>query len=158
MKKMGIVLISILVLIFITYAGYRIYKHEKRLKLQQQSSLAKPSFLLKPGISKISVYKMAKNSTLGAYLTDTNGMTLYTFTKDTPSVSNCVSKVCVENWLAYVVSTQSGVFQTGISAIKRNDGIMQYTWKQMPLYRFIGDKKPGETNGEGLGKLWFVAK
>jgi predicted lipoprotein with Yx(FWY)xxD motif len=27
----------------------------------------------------------------------------------------------------------------------------------MPLYYYIGDTKPGDTNGQGLQNLWFVA-
>jgi predicted lipoprotein with Yx(FWY)xxD motif len=26
----------------------------------------------------------------------------------------------------------------------------------MPLYGYAGDSKPGETNGQGLGGLWYV--
>jgi predicted lipoprotein with Yx(FWY)xxD motif len=28
----------------------------------------------------------------------------------------------------------------------------------MPLYEYIGDKKPGDTNGQGIDGLWSVAK
>jgi predicted lipoprotein with Yx(FWY)xxD motif len=41
---------------------------------------------------------------------------------------------------------------------KGNNGMVQFTWKKMPLYRFAQDKKPGDVSGQGLGGVWSVVK
>ena len=33
---------------------------------------------------------------------------------------------------------------------------MQATYASAPLYRFAADKAPGDTNGQGVGGIWFV--
>src|SRR6476620_4330287 len=38
-----------------------------------------------------------------------NGMTLYTFDKDTPGTSNCTSEQCVGNWPALTIAEGSTV-------------------------------------------------
>jgi hypothetical protein len=33
---------------------------------------------------------------------------------------------------------------------------MQLTYDGWPLYRYSGDAKPGEANGQGVGGVWFA--
>jgi predicted lipoprotein with Yx(FWY)xxD motif len=80
-----------------------------------------------------------------------NGMTLYTFTKDAAGVSNCKGG-CATTWPPLTVpagQTPSG--GTGVSGtlatITRDDGSLQVTYKGLPLYFFHSDSKPGDTNG-----------
>jgi predicted lipoprotein with Yx(FWY)xxD motif len=35
---------------------------------------------------------------------------------------------------------------------------MQVAYDGAPLYYFAKDTQPGDTNGQGLGDTWFVAK
>ena len=41
----------------------------------------------------------------------------------------------------------------------RKDGKLEVTYGGHPLYYFVGDAQPGQTNGEGLnefGGLWYA--
>ena len=41
--------------------------------------------------------------------------------------------------------------------ISRDDGREQVTYNGLPLYYFANDKAPGDTKGQGVGGVWFVA-
>ena len=43
-----------------------------------------------------------------------------------------------------------------IGTITRDDGYVQVTYNKMPLYYWFKDVKPGDTNGQNVGKVWFV--
>jgi len=46
-----------------------------------------------------------------------------------------------------------------IGTIRRADGKRQVTYAKHPLYYFAGDRRPGDTNGQGLnqfGAKWYV--
>lgn len=92
----------------------------------------------------------------GEVLTDSKGMTLYTFDKDAKGQSNCYDQ-CAKKWPP--LTAASGAKAMGdFSAVKRKDGSMQWAAKGMPLYLWQGDKKPGDTTGDGVGGVWHVAK
>ncbi len=44
-----------------------------------------------------------------------------------------------------------------IATITRSDGSTQVTYDGAPLYYFVGDTGAGQTNGQGLSGVWFVA-
>ena len=100
---------------------------------------------------------------LGNYLVDAEGMTLYYFTRDiTPGQSVCVGG-CLEAWPPLLVEDGEelvpGEGVTGtLGAVARDDGSMHATYRGRPLYYWQGDTAPGETNGEGVGGVWFVAQ
>ena len=51
-----------------------------------------------------------------------------------------------------------GAGVTGIVAsIKRDDGSAQVTYDGRPLYYFAKDTKAGDTKGQDVGEVWFVA-
>jgi predicted lipoprotein with Yx(FWY)xxD motif len=98
---------------------------------------------------------------LGTYLVDGNGITLYYFTPDIPGVSVCEGD-CLEAWPALVVG--EGQFPFGDDSVTgtlgfgpRSDGTQQATYRGRPLYYFAGDGAAGDTNGQGLGDVWYVA-
>jgi predicted lipoprotein with Yx(FWY)xxD motif len=96
---------------------------------------------------------------LGSFLTDTAGMTLYLFTKDTePNASVCEGD-CLANWPPFVaedpLTLPSGV-DGELTSFDRGDGTMQVAYNGIPLYYFAGDANPGETNGQAVGDVWYV--
>jgi predicted lipoprotein with Yx(FWY)xxD motif len=92
----------------------------------------------------------------GGVLTNTAGMTLYTFDKDPPGKSACNDK-CAVTWPPLMAKT--GDSATGdYTIISRDDGSKQWAYKGKPLYLFSKDQKPGDTSGEGVGNVWHTAK
>lgn len=92
----------------------------------------------------------------GAMLTDTAGMTLYTFDKDQPGVSNCLAD-CLANWP--VLAAADGDAAMGdYAVIARPDGLRQWSYKGLPLYTFVKDTAPGEVKGEGVKGVWHIAR
>jgi predicted lipoprotein with Yx(FWY)xxD motif len=88
--------------------------------------------------------------------------TLYVFDKDAPNVSNCQDEKCATTWPAVTVAQGSkiilgGVKTSAIGVIKRQDGTLQITINKHPIYFFSGDKKAGDTNGDGVGGTWHVS-
>ena len=95
---------------------------------------------------------------IGNYLTDEKGMTLYLFKKDTAGMSACAGP-CVEKWPLFSaegVTVPDGVKIDDFSAITREDGKKQTTYKGLPLYYFFKDKAAGDTLGQGVNNVWYV--
>lgn len=101
---------------------------------------------------------VAMNATLGNYLVDSKGLTLYYFTKDAADVNSCTGK-CIENWpIFYSEDLQigSGLDKADFGVFVRADGTKQLTYKSWPLYYFVKDLKAGDTLGQNVGTVWFV--
>jgi predicted lipoprotein with Yx(FWY)xxD motif len=92
-----------------------------------------------------------------------NGLTLYTFDKDTLGTSNCQASQCASNWPALTVATGTqlaigaGLNASDFATITRQDGTTQVTFKEIPLYNFAGDSAVGDKNGDGVGGIWHLA-
>jgi predicted lipoprotein with Yx(FWY)xxD motif len=104
---------------------------------------------------------LAKNG-LGNVLVDSRGRTLYLFKKDSGTKSACTG-ACARFWPPLRATgkptTGRGVKAAIIGTTKRSDGKPQVTYKGHPLYLYSGDKKAGDTKGEGLtafGARWFA--
>lgn len=106
------------------------------------------------------VAKKAQNATLGkTILTSTKGRSLYSLSAETSGKFICIAS-CLSVWHPLVVP--AGVKPTGpvrLETIERPDGRTQVTFKGRPLYRFGGDTKSGEVNGEGIKDVgtWHAA-
>ena len=104
---------------------------------------------------------VADNITLGKIFVDSNGMTLYEFTKDTKNISNCNAD-CAVQWPPLLVKdvpkVSSSLVLSKFGTTTRTDGGKQVTFEGAPLYYYSGDKKAGDVNGQGIGGFWFVYK
>ncbi len=108
-----------------------------------------------------STINVTKNAKLGNILTDENGMTLYTFKNDKPGQSTCTG-TCAQTWppltIGQGVTPTVGSGVTGkVATLTRQDGALQVTYNGLPLYRYAGDTKAGDANGQGIGGLWYAA-
>jgi predicted lipoprotein with Yx(FWY)xxD motif len=103
---------------------------------------------------------LVAESPLGPILTDATGMTLYLFTNDSPGESAC-SADCLVNWPPLIVSSAAdAVAGDGVAGelgtIEREDGSLQVTIADIPLYFFAGDSEPGDLSGHQVGGVWFA--
>jgi LPXTG-motif cell wall-anchored protein len=102
---------------------------------------------------------VADNPTLGKFLTDTDGMTLYMYTRDTANTSNCYDR-CATNWPPLLQAAGQPVAPAGLTGTlgttTRRDNTQQVTYNGMPLYHYAQDTKAGDTNGQNSGTVWFV--
>jgi predicted lipoprotein with Yx(FWY)xxD motif len=96
------------------------------------------------------------NSRLGDILVDGEGRTLYAFTKDQGDQSAC-SGECATNWpaLTGTAAAGTGAQASLLSTATQASGTDQVTYDGKLLY-FAGDAKPGDTNGQGVGTVWFA--
>ncbi len=111
-------------------------------------------------VAEVPTVMLANNPTLGSILTDANGKSLYFFSKDTKANSVCLTG-CVDIWPVFyseklIVGT--GLIAADFKTITRTDGKMQTTYKGWPLYYFASDVNAGDTKGENVNNIWFVAK
>jgi len=102
----------------------------------------------------MSIVIGSASGSIGTYLTDPAGMTLYTKAGDGATSSTCTGP-CAVAWPPVLVATggsaTAGTGVTGTFAtLTRADGTVQVTYLGLPLYGWKGDAKPGDMTGEGV--------
>jgi predicted lipoprotein with Yx(FWY)xxD motif len=135
------------------------------LRLSQLPVLAASAALVAIGLAAPALGASAASvgvrtdAQLGSVLVDDQGMTLYRFTPDQPNTSTCYD-ACARAWPPLLVDAAPAVpdptLAAGLGVAPRNDGTQQLTYQGAPLYLFVGDSQPGDTNGQGSGGIWFV--
>lgn len=109
--------------------------------------------------------KLANSATLGSYLTDKDGNTLYFFSNDANGANNCTGG-CITAWPVFNVTglmqsqLGAGLDLADFNSITSANG-NQLTYKGWPLYYYAPAgvrEASGQTSGEGVGGVWFVAK
>lgn len=105
---------------------------------------------------------VASNASVGQYVSDGSGRSLYRFDKDTanPSASNCAGQ-CAVTWPPLTISRDQSLYAAGVDPqivgfIERADGSCQITIGGWPVYYFAKDTKPGDLLGQGVGGTWFA--
>lgn len=102
---------------------------------------------------------------LGQVLVDSEGHTLYTFTNTSGEEPTCETP-CEKSWPPLLVAhgaphPSNGTSASRLGTTTRADGSRQVTYARQPLYTYVGDKQPGEANGNGLkdsGLNWIALK
>jgi predicted lipoprotein with Yx(FWY)xxD motif len=93
-------------------------------------------------------------------LTNAQGMTLYYLKPDTATTSACTGS-CASTWPP-LVSTSSGspasaTTLPGTLSVVTDANGQQVEYNGHMLYAYSGDTAPGQTHGEGIKGVWFVA-
>jgi predicted lipoprotein with Yx(FWY)xxD motif len=90
-------------------------------------------------------------------LTNSKGLTLYSFAPDSPTKSACYGG-CAAYWPPVVGSVKLASGVPGkLTMIKRTDGTTQAVYNGHPLYTYIADSAPGQNSGNNInlnGGLW----
>jgi len=114
------------------------------------------------GSGGAGVVSVADNPELGKIIVDSGGNTLYYFLKDKGGKSACYG-ACAAVWPPYTTNGEpkgeGGAEASLLGTSKRTDGGEQVTYNGFPLYTYVGDKKPGDTNGndfEQFGAEWYA--
>lgn len=107
------------------------------------------------------VVQVRYDAELGHVLTDADGMTLYVFSNDEMGTSNCTGG-CAENWPPLTVDGDSVPVAPlsvpgELGTTEREDGSMQVTYNGWPLYGWVNDEGPGDTTGQAVNDVWWVA-
>lgn len=102
------------------------------------------------------------SGSLGVFLVDGQGRTLYMSNADPQGTSGCYD-ACATAWPPLATTsppTAAGAAaQKELSTAVRTDGTTQVLYAGHPLYTYSGDAAPGQTTGQGLnqqGGMWWV--
>ncbi|WP_425836840.1 COG4315 family predicted lipoprotein [Streptomyces fractus] len=98
------------------------------------------------------------DSPMGKILVDGKGRTLYLFTSDGKNSNSmkCDAK-CVKEWPHMEGKPKAGAgVQPNLIATTKGSGTAQATYAGHPLYYYADDHKAGDTNGQGIGQIWYV--
>ncbi|GAA2543306.1 hypothetical protein GCM10010435_09150 [Winogradskya consettensis] len=110
-----------------------------------------------------STLKATSVKRMGETVQNQDGFVLYRFDKDKAkpeAVSNCKGD-CEKVWPAAVINKGEtpkleGVDAKLVGTVEREDGTLQLTLDNWPLYTYIGDKEPGQWKGQNVAAAWFV--
>ncbi|HSL11744.1 MAG TPA: hypothetical protein VLA82_10570 [Actinomycetota bacterium] len=101
------------------------------------------------------------DSDLGEILVDADGMTAYVFFSDEQGGESTCYDDCETAWPPILVDGDEPVAGDGVDdsllgTTEREDGSTQVTYDGWPLYLFASDTAAGDTNGQGVGEVWYV--
>jgi len=104
------------------------------------------------GMSKQHVVRTVDNATLHTkVLVNRKGMTLYSLSVEKRGRFICTDQSCLSLWIPLVVpkgTTPTGALHLG--SVRRPDGRIQVSYRGLPVYTFVQDRKPGDVKGNGF--------
>lgn len=101
---------------------------------------------------------LVADSDLGEILTDADGNTIYYFANDSEGTSTCEGD-CLANWPpvpAEGTPTGGEGVTAELGTTEATDGTTMLTVNGFPAHYFAGDAASGDTNGQGVGDVWWV--
>ncbi|SEQ33059.1 Predicted lipoprotein with conserved Yx(FWY)xxD motif [Devosia sp. YR412] len=117
------------------------------------------AFLAAPAFAEDYLGGTIKTVDIGGQqvFTDANGMTLYTFDKDTKGDGKSVCNGdCAVKWpplMAAADAKDDGEF----TVVTRDDGTKMWAHEGWPLYYWYEDVAAGDIKGDGVGGVWHLA-
>ncbi|WLQ16277.1 hypothetical protein O5O45_10150 [Hahella aquimaris] len=114
--------------------------------------------LLKTSSASASSSKVVTKVTtsVGEVFANAQGMTLYTFTKDSNGASVCYDS-CADSWPPFFAKKDAKTWGD-FTIVGRKDGTYQWAYKNQPLYLWVGDRQQGDATGHGVGNVWYAAQ
>ena len=113
---------------------------------------------------------LSTSTTLGSYLSDKDGRSLYFFSTDAKDQVTCTGG-CELFWPPFYLDNLSadklgaGLTFSDFATITTASGKKQVTYKGWPLYYYAPNvngtntaEAAGKTTGDGVGGVWFIAK
>lgn len=164
MQKKNLVITGIIVVVVLAVGGYALlhksstpsYSSTSGSGSHSNSSDGSSSSNSQSGGVNNTILATKTNSSVGQYLATPSGQALYTFGGDSNGTSTCTGS-CIDNWPAYQDSGATTGLPANLSTLKRSDnGQIQFTYKGMPLYTFVGDAT-GQVTGDGVSNF-HIAK
>lgn len=149
MKK---IIIGLLVIVILGAGGVGAFLVTHQDKRAQPTSSQSQN--TQDNTAAATIVQTKTNTTLGSYLADNLGNTLYTYGGDQQGISNC-SGICLYDWPIYEATTTTSL-PANVTVITRADGKQQYAYKGLPLYTFTQDA-PGQIMGNNVSNF-HVAK
>jgi predicted lipoprotein with Yx(FWY)xxD motif len=96
-------------------------------------------------------------SRFGKIVTDGRGYTLYLFTKERTTRSECYG-ACAKAWPPFLVrgplTAGAGARRSLLATTRRHDGSRQATYRGHPLYYYAGEKHAGEIFCQNVNEFY----
>lgn len=102
---------------------------------------------------------LSTNESLGSYMVNQTGFTLYYFIGDPGDGSSTCYDDCLEFWPVFYaenITLPESLNSSDFAPAIRKDGLNQTAYKGWPLYLYYEDSAPGDLKGHGKDGVWFV--
>jgi predicted lipoprotein with Yx(FWY)xxD motif len=113
------------------------------------------------GSSSAPTVKTRHNANLGTIVISATGRTLYHYLPERGKKVACTG-ACAKLWPPDLISKSAkpvagaGIKASKLGTIVRPDGTVQVTYYGLPLYRYSGDTRNGQVNGQGVESSWYA--